>query len=111
MKYSVLICFMASFASTATACDLMGIKGHISDDGQSITSRQPIALKEQARLYGGYAGAADYVEKNRQSVMNNDKFSPDVKRQVDRDLRANVAQLQCWAAVCSRDSTNSSCAL
>lgn len=111
MKYSVLVCLMASFTSTATACDLMGIKGHITDDGQSIDSRQPVALKEQAGQYGSYAAAADYIEKNRQSILSNDKFSPDVKRQVDGDLRANVEQLLCWAAVCARDSANSACTL
>jgi hypothetical protein len=111
MKYAVLACFLVSAVSTAAACDLMGVKGHISDDGQSITSRQPIALKAQAKLYGGYQQAADYIEKNRQSVMYNDKFSQAVKQQVDNDLSLNVQQLKCWAEACSKNSTDPACAL
>ena len=111
MKYVVLAWFLASLASTATACDLLGVKGQISDDGQSITRRQPIALKEQAKQYGGYEAAANFIEQNRQAVMSSEKFSPSVKNQVNSDLTANVAQLKCWAKVCSKNSADPICIL
>lgn len=111
MKYAVLACLLASAVSTATACDLTGTKGQISDDGQSIKSRQSIALKEQAKLYGGYQQAAKYIEKNRETIMYSDKFSQAVKQQVDDDLSLNAIQLRCWAAVCSQNSTDPACSL
>lgn len=109
MKYAALAWLLIGYASTTTACDLMGVKGQISADGQSIIGRQLVALKEQANLYGGYQGAANYVEQNRQSAMRSDKLSLAVKSQVNKDLRANVEQLKCWASACSNDSTNLAC--
>lgn len=111
MKSIMLAAFLISLAGSAGACDYFGTKGRLSDDGQRITSRQPIALKEQAALYGGYTEAASIIEKNRQDVLRNEHYSETVKRQVDQDLAANVKQLKCWAQVCSSASNDPVCHL
>jgi hypothetical protein len=111
MKKLLLTGILVSLTSTAFACEYLGSQGVISDDGQRIVSAQPIALKEQAAKYGGYEGAAQYIEANRKTVMSNDHISTAVKQLVDQELRANVAQLQCWAAVCSKNVADPACHL
>jgi len=109
MKITLATWLLFGLASTATACELTGIKGAISDDGNSITDRQVILLKDQARTYGGYQKAADYLEQNRLAVLLSGSFSQDVKDRVDRDMTKNVADLQCWVAACARDSAHPAC--
>ncbi len=111
MKLAIAALLLTLAAPAAMACDLMGIRGQVSDNGQTITSRQPIALKEQARQYGGYWEAANVIEQNRQSVLQQPGLSAAVRQQVDSDLSANVQQLRCWAQVCSKDNGNSTCQL
>ena len=111
MKLAMLTFLLVSLVPAAKACDYLGIKGQLSDDGQSIVSRQPIALKEQAKQYGGYTEAANVIEQNRLSVLQNEQISATIRRQVDNDLTANVKQLRCWAAVCSKGSADPACRL
>jgi hypothetical protein len=111
MKHALLACLLASGISSATACDLMGVEGHLSSDGQSITARQPIALKQQARRYGGYEEAAEYLERNRDSVLQDSLVADAVKQQVSIDLTENVKQLRCWVKVCMKNSADPVCKL
>lgn len=109
MNKPLLALLLAICASSAIACESFGTQGKISDNGQGIVARMPIPLAEQARKYGGYEKAAEYVENNRLSVINSNHFSESVKRQVDNDLTRNVDQLKCWVAVCSNNSNNPAC--
>lgn len=113
MKYLMLAWSLACLAAAAAAaaCDYLGTKGQLSDDGQSIVSRQPIALKEQAKQYGGYMEAASFIDQNRLSLLQNEHISGTVKRQIDSDLTENAKQLRCWSAVCSQGSADPACHL
>lgn len=104
-------CLALLGSSTGFCCGQLGTKGKISDDGQSIVSTEKIPLMEQARLYGGYAHAADYIEQNRRSIVGNDHFSLSVKGQVDNELMENVSELRCWAASCAKDESQAECHL
>lgn len=109
MKTFVTICACLGFATSVMACELTGIKGSISDDGRTITSRQMILLKDQARSYGGYERAAGYMEQNRLNVMQNAAFSQAVKDQVNSDMLKNTQDLKCWAEVCKKNSNDPAC--
>ena len=109
MKTVLSACILIGLTSTAIACDLTGIKGSISDDGRTITSRQSIPLKDQARTYGGYERAATYMEQNRLGVLQNSGYSQAVKDQVDRDMLKNVEDLKCWASICKQNGTDPGC--
>jgi hypothetical protein len=102
-------CILITLTSSAMACDLTGVKGTISNDGQSITSRQSILLKDQARTYGGYEQAAAYMEQNREQVLTNAGYSQAVKDQVNSDMTKNVQDLKCWASVCTKHGSNPEC--
>ncbi|KVR54994.1 hypothetical protein WK18_28860 [Burkholderia ubonensis] len=91
------------------ACDLTGIKGAIRNDGQAITARQSILLKDQARTYGGYERAAAYMEQNRMEVLQNAGYSQAVKDQVSSDMQKNAQDLKCWALLCENDGYDSGC--
>jgi|GEM_PF-4832114 len=99
----------ASSVAMALECDVNGVKGTISADGQSIETRTPISLKDQARTYGGYQRAADFLERNRADIATNPHYSRAVKSQVSDDLTKNVSDLKCWAALCQQDSSNAAC--
>lgn len=109
MKIILAACTMFTLASSAMACDLTGVKGAISKDGQAITARQSILLKDQARTYGGYERAAAYMEQNRLEVLQNAAYSQAVKDQVSSDMLKNAQDLKCWAVVCKKDSSNPGC--
>ncbi|KUY86240.1 hypothetical protein WI25_34800 [Burkholderia cepacia] len=109
MKIILTACILFTIVSSATACDLMGIKGTISDDGRAITTRQSILLKDQARTYGGYERAAAYMEQNRLEVLQKAAYSQAVKDRVSNDMLKNAQDLKCWALACKQDSGNSEC--
>ncbi|KWC17016.1 hypothetical protein [Burkholderia ubonensis] len=109
MKTILTACILFSLASTAMACELTGIKGAISNDGQAITVRQSILLKDQARTYGGYERAAAYMEQNRAEVLKNARYSQAVKDQVSSDMLKNEQDLKCWALICKKDSSDPGC--
>ncbi|KVG57626.1 hypothetical protein [Burkholderia territorii] len=109
MKITLIASTLFAFTSSAMACDLTGIKGAISNDGQEITARQSILLKDQARTYGSYERAAAYMEQNRVEVLKNATYSQAVKDQVSRDMLKNAQDLKCWALACSKDSSNPGC--
>jgi hypothetical protein len=110
MKTTLLGGLLACLSWTTTmACETTGIKGQISEDGQSIASRQTIPLKEQARAYGGYERAADYMAQNRVAVLQSGQYSRAVKDRVSSDMLTNEQSLRCWAAVCKEDNTDPGC--
>lgn len=109
MKIILTACMLFTLVPPAMACDLMGVKGAISNDGLTITARQPILLKDQARTYGGYERAAAYMEQNRLEVLQNTAYSRAVKDQVSSDMLKNAQDLKCWALVCKKDSSDPGC--
>jgi hypothetical protein len=106
MKIILTTCALFVLASSAMACDLTGVKGAISNDGQTITARQSILLKDQARTYGGYERAAAYMAQNRLEVLQNASSSQAVKDQV-----SNTQDLKCWALACNKDRSDPGCQL
>ncbi|HEY0198488.1 MAG TPA: hypothetical protein VGC19_08120 [Rhodanobacter sp.] len=111
MKSLLTATLLLAAIQTAGACESFGIKGQLSPDNQSIVSRQPIALKEQARQYGGYSEAASVIEENRQQMLRNGQIPATVRHQIDLDLTGNVIQLRCWAKKCSTDNGDHTCSL
>ncbi|WP_175947701.1 hypothetical protein [Burkholderia pyrrocinia] len=109
MRIILTACTLFGLVSSAMACDLMGIKGAISNDGQVITARQSILLKDQARTYGGYERAAAYMEQNRTEVLKNTGYSQAVKDQVSSDMLKNAQDLKCWALLCKKGSGDPGC--
>ncbi|WDD94129.1 hypothetical protein Bsp3421_004240 [Burkholderia sp. FERM BP-3421] len=111
MKIILTTCTLFVLASSAMACDLTGVKGAISNDGQAITARQSILLKDQARTYGGYERAAAYMAQNRLEVLKNASYSQAVKDQVSNDMLKNTQDLKCWALACNKDRSDPGCQL
>jgi hypothetical protein len=109
MKIILTTCTLLALASSAMACDLTGIRGAISDDGQAITARQSILLKDLALTYGGYERAAAYMAQNRLEVLQNATYSQAVKDQVSSDMLKNTQDLKCWAMVCNKDRSDPGC--
>ncbi|MBN3815668.1 hypothetical protein G3N57_03220 [Paraburkholderia sp. Se-20369] len=109
MKIILTACILFNLTPSAIACDMTGIKGAIGDDGQAITVRQSILLKDQARTYGGYERAAAYMEQNRMAVQQKARYSQAVKDQVSSDMLKNEQDLKCWANVCRKDSRDPGC--
>ncbi|WGS45681.1 hypothetical protein LFL97_23465 [Burkholderia sp. JSH-S8] len=109
MKVILTACILFSLTFSAMACDLMGINGAISNDGQAITVRQSILLKDQARTYGGYERAAAYMERNRKEVLKNPGYSQAVKDRVSGDMLKNEQDLKCWASICNKNSNDQEC--
>jgi hypothetical protein len=100
---------VASSAVMAAECGVNGVTGVISADGQSIETQTAIPLKDQARTYGGYQKAAEFLEKNRMDIAADPHYSSAVKKQVSDDLTKNESDLKCWAALCQQDSANEAC--
>lgn len=109
MKIILTAYTLLTLASSAMACDLTGVKGAISNDGQAITVRQSILLKDQARTYGGYERAAAYMEQNRLEVLQNTAYSQAVRDQVSNDMLKNAQDLKCWVLLCKKDSSDPGC--
>lgn len=74
-------------------CELTGIKGAISNDGQAVTVRRSILLKNQARTYGGDERAAAYIEQNRADVLKNARYSDLPSRTIGTHISVPRAKL------------------
>jgi hypothetical protein len=108
----LLLCALVAtpaIAPTAFACGQLGVSDQISRDGQSITSRKLIALRQQAIRHGGYDQAIEDMQQIRDDLMRRDGLSPRVRHRLQTDLEKNIGLLRCWSATCTDRADEPDC--